>query len=306
MKLPIKRIEIDDLWLMTERYQPAFSMDSKTEQAMLNRQDKHFEAIVERYNKLFNYRCDNINLEVGMRIRYGKHYAEKYSSIKEGDTIDLIEGYFDEENGITSVMVTCPAIWDEDRQDFDSIYQLFGNDMEDFLDCEIVERDNLCKNCKHCYYQHNNENQEEEFRCEAKLMVIPNFDHWGCDDFFECAGYVMTPEGNIAIGMDCLNKTSTGGPCIPLGRSGVYYKLQNSFNSLANEYRIGERWREHFESLFDEIPFYKQNIKEKIEDKIVELKQQEEFKKHNAVGYSASTNPNEILLKMLESFLKEI
>ena len=30
-------------------------------------------------------------------------------------------------------------------------------------------------------------------------------------------------------------------------------KLVDSFNSIANEYRISERWREHFDELFIEL-----------------------------------------------------
>lgn len=33
----------------------------------------------------------------------------------------------------------------------------------------------------------------------------------------------------------------------------LYNRLEDSFMSLANEYRISERWREHFHTMFCEL-----------------------------------------------------
>jgi hypothetical protein len=76
-------------------------------------------------------------LKVGTKIRIGKEYAKQYG-FKEDEIIQLIEGYFEEDNGLYTYTVECPSILDEKTKDFDSIYHLFGNDFEYFLDCEII------------------------------------------------------------------------------------------------------------------------------------------------------------------------
>jgi hypothetical protein len=76
-------------------------------------------------------------LIVGVKIRIGKEYADYSQSFKEGDIIELIEGYFEYENGLYTEEQKCPSI-PSGHDDFDSIYHLFGNDLENFKDCEIL------------------------------------------------------------------------------------------------------------------------------------------------------------------------
>lgn len=73
-------------------------------------------------------------LIVGTKIKIGKEYSI-LSDFNEGDIIELIEGSFD--NDFVSD-VRCPAIWNDKKKDFDSIYHLFGNYFESFMDCEIL------------------------------------------------------------------------------------------------------------------------------------------------------------------------
>jgi hypothetical protein len=78
-------------------------------------------------------------LVIGAKIKIGKGYSEHcYKSLKEGDIIELINGSFECENGLYSFIEDAPSIWDEKQKDFDSIYHLFGNDLEYFMDCEIL------------------------------------------------------------------------------------------------------------------------------------------------------------------------
>ncbi len=83
----------------------------------------------------------NLELEsklvVGTKIKYGKQYAE-FAGVNEGEVIELVEGSFEYDNWLYTENQTAPSIWDESQKDFDSIYHLFGNDLEDFMDCEIV------------------------------------------------------------------------------------------------------------------------------------------------------------------------
>lgn len=76
-------------------------------------------------------------LIVGARIKLGAEYC-KDSGYKAGEVITLIEGEFELENGLFTETVTAPAIWNEELREFDSIYHLFGNDLEDFADCEVL------------------------------------------------------------------------------------------------------------------------------------------------------------------------
>lgn len=76
-------------------------------------------------------------LVVGAKIKIGKLYAEKFG-FDEGQIIELVLGYFEHDNGLYTETQITPAIWDEHQKEYDSIYHLFGNNLENFLDCEII------------------------------------------------------------------------------------------------------------------------------------------------------------------------
>lgn len=75
-------------------------------------------------------------LVVGAKIKIGKNYSKR-SQLKAGKVITLIEGWFEYENGLYTEDVSAPSIKIGDE--FDSIYHLFGNDLEDFGDCEVLD-----------------------------------------------------------------------------------------------------------------------------------------------------------------------
>jgi len=77
-------------------------------------------------------------LVVGAKIKIGRIYAKEHYCT-EGEIIELVEGSFEYDNGLYTEQQTAPSVWDEKQKDFDSIYHLFGNDLENFLDCEIVK-----------------------------------------------------------------------------------------------------------------------------------------------------------------------
>ncbi len=78
-----------------------------------------------------------MNLEIGTKIKIGDEYAME-NGWGKGETIELIEGSFDEYNGLYCYTSTAPAIWNETQDEFDSIYHLFGNNLENFMDCEVL------------------------------------------------------------------------------------------------------------------------------------------------------------------------
>ena len=77
-------------------------------------------------------------LVVGAKIKIGKKYAKQIGGLKAGEVITLVEGTFEYDNGLYDQTQTAPAIWDADAKEFDSIYHLFGNDLEDFMDCKVI------------------------------------------------------------------------------------------------------------------------------------------------------------------------
>lgn len=81
----------------------------------------------------------NALLVVGARIKLGKMYCIGRPSLTPGEIITLVEGEFDHENGLYCETVTAPAVWNPQLHEFDSIYHLFGNDFEDFEDCEVLD-----------------------------------------------------------------------------------------------------------------------------------------------------------------------
>lgn len=76
-------------------------------------------------------------LIVGAKIEIGNEYSKK-TGFSPGQIITLVDGSFEYENGLYTEDVGCPAIWNEQQKEFDSIYHLFGNDLEDFADCKVV------------------------------------------------------------------------------------------------------------------------------------------------------------------------
>jgi len=77
------------------------------------------------------------NLQIGTKIRIGEKYAKTYG-FEPNEIIELIEGHFDEYNGLYCYASTAPAIYNEHQKEYDSIFHLFGNDIENFMDCEIL------------------------------------------------------------------------------------------------------------------------------------------------------------------------
>lgn len=78
-------------------------------------------------------------LVVGTKIKISKEYVEngKYH-FKENEIITLVEGTFEFDNGLCTENQKCPAIWNPKLKEFDSIYHLFGNNFDDWYNCEIL------------------------------------------------------------------------------------------------------------------------------------------------------------------------
>jgi hypothetical protein len=79
-------------------------------------------------------------LIVGAKVKIGKEYAERIGKFFEaGQIIELVEGHFENDNGLFVENQTAPSWWYAEEEDFESIYHLFGNNLELFMDCEVVK-----------------------------------------------------------------------------------------------------------------------------------------------------------------------
>ena len=76
-------------------------------------------------------------LVVGAKVKLGKQYCARTPK-DSGTVITLVNGEFYYDNGLYGTTETAPAIWNEEQKEFDSIYHLFDNELDGFLDCEIV------------------------------------------------------------------------------------------------------------------------------------------------------------------------
>ena len=85
-------------------------------------------------NNTMNKQQFEEKLLVGTKIKIGRKYADE-QGFKEGEIITLVNGTFEIDKGIEHA----PSVWSESQKDFDSIYHLFGNDFEYFLDCVIID-----------------------------------------------------------------------------------------------------------------------------------------------------------------------
>jgi hypothetical protein len=83
-------------------------------------------------------RKTELRLQVGDVLEIGVE-SSKACGLDAVSTIALVEGVFDYENGLYTETQTAPSLWDEKRKEFDSIYHLFGNDLEDFLDSKVLK-----------------------------------------------------------------------------------------------------------------------------------------------------------------------
>lgn len=78
-----------------------------------------------------------LELNIGDKIKIGPKYAKEYNFNQT--EITLIKTVFEYDNGLYVVDQEAPGIYNEESKEYDSIYHLFGNDIEDFMDCEVIK-----------------------------------------------------------------------------------------------------------------------------------------------------------------------
>jgi len=83
-------------------------------------------------------KAKEMGLVIGAKIRIGKKCA-KETLFPAGKVIELVEGYFECYNSLYDEIQTAPSVWNESQKEYDSIYHMFGNDLENFLDSKVIE-----------------------------------------------------------------------------------------------------------------------------------------------------------------------
>lgn len=78
--------------------------------------------------------------ENGDSVKFGEKWCEAHNSMHlNGKTIMMTPQWFDYDDDLGGGIDVCPGIWEEGSEEADSIYHLFGNDFEDFMDCELIK-----------------------------------------------------------------------------------------------------------------------------------------------------------------------
>ncbi|MEX3623742.1 hypothetical protein [Viridibacillus arvi] len=81
-----------------------------------------------------------MNIERGDSIKFGEQWCNKHGSEElSGKTIKLTPQYFEEDNGLYVNYSECPGIYDKENEEAESIYHLFGNHFENFMDCKLIK-----------------------------------------------------------------------------------------------------------------------------------------------------------------------
>lgn len=81
-----------------------------------------------------------MNIERGDTVKFGVEWCKVYRSEHLiNKTVKLTPQWFEDDNGLYTYDVECPGIYDEENQEAESIYHLFGNDFENFMDCELIK-----------------------------------------------------------------------------------------------------------------------------------------------------------------------
>lgn len=73
----------------------------------------------------------------GVSIKIGARYALQNGGFEEGEVIKLVQGVFEVDDGYGRVEYA-PSVWNSKQNLFDSIYHLFGNDLNEMDDCVVL------------------------------------------------------------------------------------------------------------------------------------------------------------------------
>lgn len=81
-----------------------------------------------------------VNFERGDSVKFGEKWCkENRCEHLIGETIMMTPQWFDYDDDLGGGMEECPGMIMEDGEEPESIYHLFGNNFENFMDCEHIK-----------------------------------------------------------------------------------------------------------------------------------------------------------------------
>ncbi|NEW05932.1 hypothetical protein GK047_07905 [Paenibacillus sp. SYP-B3998] len=81
-----------------------------------------------------------IKFERGDSVKFGKEWCkENHSKHLIGKTVMMTPQWFEYDNGLYCEEQECPGMLEEGSDEPESVYHLFGNEFENFMDCELVK-----------------------------------------------------------------------------------------------------------------------------------------------------------------------
>ena len=94
---------------------------------------------------------ENLRIEIGDEIVLGKKYCLKKGINYTAKKLKIIEGVFDNDNGLYCYEETAPSVknediynecdWDYEEGEYESVYHLFGEFLDGMLDTLVIKKE---------------------------------------------------------------------------------------------------------------------------------------------------------------------
>lgn len=113
-----------------------------------------------------------MNIERGDSVKFGQEWCIQYGREElVNQTVKLTPQYFEDDNGLYTFERECPGIYDKENEEADSIYHLFGNNFEKFMDCELIKGTEEDKKAYQKIIQDKIEEEEKSWEEFAKANI---------------------------------------------------------------------------------------------------------------------------------------
>lgn len=81
-----------------------------------------------------------MNIERGDSVKFGEKWCKEHGRQNLiNQVIKFTPQWFENDNGLYSFQTECPGIFNEECEEPESIYHLFGNTFEKFMDCQLIK-----------------------------------------------------------------------------------------------------------------------------------------------------------------------
>ena len=81
-----------------------------------------------------------MNIERGDSVKFGEKWCKEFKREElTNQIIQFTPQYFEDDNGLYAYTTECPGVFFKGEEEAESIYHLFGNEFEYFMDCELIK-----------------------------------------------------------------------------------------------------------------------------------------------------------------------